>query len=323
MFRLPRRRHDRGVVYVEMLVAFVPVFIFFLCILQLALIAAGKLVVRHSAILGARSAIVVLEDDPKYYGNAPRGALTGGSTNEDEAVRGFLSQVGGMRKEGGNSTAAQRGAGARLQVIRDAASFPLAALAPSPMWLLKGEADSVDAVLSSSAMARFATGLFAYNRALAIVTVRPAPGSSKVLLHAVPPKSPTGPQPVTIHVTYFYYCAIPIARQLVCNPGYDVIALGKSITELGSIARDAANATTPGEFQQLGARLKAMGTRIRTQAKEAQELFSELQRAESPALGALYLMRGHYVPLRGEATLPNQSASYELRKRPGGVGTRE
>jgi|GEM_PF-722084 len=310
------RCDERGVVYLEMLIAFVPVFIFFLCILQLGLLASAKLVVKHSAIVGARSAVVVLEDDPAFYGYAPRGALTGGSTNEDQAVGAFLSKMAGMRKEGGNFTSAQRSTGARLQIIRDASYFPLASLAPSPTWLLAGEAKNVESVLSSSPLARFATGLFAYNRALAIVTLRPAPGSSKVLATSVPPGTAANPQPVTVHVTYFYYCAIPIARQLVCDPGYDLIGLGKSIRELSSIVGELSSSPSLSELERANSRLRALGSRLRTQKKQAQELYSELQRAESPGMAVLYLLRGYYAPLEGEATLPNQSAGYEPRTAP-------
>lgn len=298
-----------------MLAAFVPIFIFFLCILQFGLVAAAKLVVRHSAIVGARSAIVVLEDDPKFYGNAPRGALTGGQTQEDQGVRDFVSQISGgsVRTGGGNFTSADRAAGARLQVIRDAAYFPLAALAPSPSWLLKGEAGSVEAALSSSALARFSTGLFVYNRALAIVTLRAAPGSSKVVTNTIAPGSASTPQPVSLHVTYFYYCAIPLARLLVCNPGYDLVGLGKSLAELNAIAGQLSSNPSVAELERARTRLGSLGQRLRTQKKSAQELFGELQRAESPAMAAAYLLRGQYVPLRAEATLPNQSASYEPR----------
>ncbi len=314
--QLRRRRGEHGVVYLEMLVAFVPVFIFFLCILQLGLLASAKLVVKHSAIVGARSAVVVLDDDPRFYGNAARGALTGGRTDEDKPVGEFLSKIGGIRKDGGNFTSTQRSGGARLQVIRDAAYFPLASLAPSPTWLLQGEAGNVEAVLGSSALARFATGLFAYNRALAIVTLRPAAGSSKVVSTSISPGTAANPQPVTLHVTYFYYCAIPFARQLVCNPGYDLIGLGKSIRELASIGADLSRSPSLSEVERANSRLKALGNRLRTQKKQAQELFSELQRAESPGLAVAYLLRGYYAPLEGEATLPNQSASYEPRTPP-------
>lgn len=67
-----RLRDDtRGAVYVEFLIAFMPVFVFFLCLLQLALLFAAKLVVEHSATQGARAAAVVFGDEPGPYANEP------------------------------------------------------------------------------------------------------------------------------------------------------------------------------------------------------------------------------------------------------------
>ncbi|MBX3193152.1 MAG: pilus assembly protein [Labilithrix sp.] len=61
------RRDTRGAVYVEFLVAFLPVFVFFLCLLQLALLFSARLVVDHAAIEGARAAAVVIGDEPAPY----------------------------------------------------------------------------------------------------------------------------------------------------------------------------------------------------------------------------------------------------------------
>jgi len=61
------RDDTRGAVYVEFLIAFMPVFVFFLCLLQLALLFSAKLVVEHAAITGSRSAAVVFGDEPGPY----------------------------------------------------------------------------------------------------------------------------------------------------------------------------------------------------------------------------------------------------------------
>jgi Flp pilus assembly protein TadG len=66
------RQDQRGVVYVEFLLAFMPLFIFFLGMIQLALVYSAKLVVDHAAYRAVRSAIVVLDDDPAYYNGEPR-----------------------------------------------------------------------------------------------------------------------------------------------------------------------------------------------------------------------------------------------------------
>lgn len=65
--RTPLPCDERGVAFVEFLVAFVPLWIFFLCIVQLALIATASLIVQHAADSAARAAAVVLPDDPSQY----------------------------------------------------------------------------------------------------------------------------------------------------------------------------------------------------------------------------------------------------------------
>ena len=62
-------RDTRGAIFVEFLIAFLPVFTFFLCLLQLGLLFAVRLVVEHAATNGARAAAVIIGDDPKRYGN--------------------------------------------------------------------------------------------------------------------------------------------------------------------------------------------------------------------------------------------------------------
>jgi len=62
----------RGVVFLEFLVAFVPVWTFFLCVVQLAFITHANLMVKHAADAAARSAVVVLPDDPNEYGGEPK-----------------------------------------------------------------------------------------------------------------------------------------------------------------------------------------------------------------------------------------------------------
>jgi Flp pilus assembly protein TadG len=60
-------RDRRGVVYLEFLVAFLPIFTAFLCIAQLTDLAAAKLIVQHAAYRAARAGAVVFPDDPAHY----------------------------------------------------------------------------------------------------------------------------------------------------------------------------------------------------------------------------------------------------------------
>lgn len=67
----------RGAVYVEFLAAFLPMFIMFECLVQIAGLYAAKLVVLHSAETAARAAVIVLNDDPKYYDGLAVGHCSG------------------------------------------------------------------------------------------------------------------------------------------------------------------------------------------------------------------------------------------------------
>lgn len=59
----------RGAVFIEFLIAFLPVYTFFLCVLQLALLYTVKVVTEHAAVNAARAAAVIIADDPKTYNN--------------------------------------------------------------------------------------------------------------------------------------------------------------------------------------------------------------------------------------------------------------
>jgi hypothetical protein len=63
--RMPSRTD--GAVFVEFLIAFLPVLTMFLCMLQLALLFAVRLVVEHAAVNAARTAAVVIGDDAQSY----------------------------------------------------------------------------------------------------------------------------------------------------------------------------------------------------------------------------------------------------------------
>ena len=60
----------RGAVYVEFLIAFLPLFSFFLCLVQLAMLQTANLVVKHAAVVATRAAVVILPDDPSRYSGA-------------------------------------------------------------------------------------------------------------------------------------------------------------------------------------------------------------------------------------------------------------
>jgi Flp pilus assembly protein TadG len=70
-------RDTRGAVYVEFLAVFMPLFIFFLSLVQLIFVQTASLVTSHAAMTAVRAAVVVLHDDPALYGGIAQGNASG------------------------------------------------------------------------------------------------------------------------------------------------------------------------------------------------------------------------------------------------------
>lgn len=70
-------RSTGGAVYIEFLVAFFPLFVFFLGLVQLADLHQANIIVHHAAMMAVRSAIVILPDDPQFYDGVEVGSATG------------------------------------------------------------------------------------------------------------------------------------------------------------------------------------------------------------------------------------------------------
>ena len=79
-----RLKQDEGAVFVEMLIAYLPVMFFFMATWQLAELAAAHLVVQHAAAMTARAAAVVIPDDPFYYDGTATDAYTGSRKDDVE-----------------------------------------------------------------------------------------------------------------------------------------------------------------------------------------------------------------------------------------------
>jgi hypothetical protein len=73
---------QRGAVFVEFLIAFLPVYVFFLCLLQLTILFSSRLITEHAAVHAARAAAVVAGDDPSRYGGEDLHRLTPGGERE-------------------------------------------------------------------------------------------------------------------------------------------------------------------------------------------------------------------------------------------------
>ncbi len=173
----------RGAVYVEFILAFMPIFILFLAICQFSLLVVARLVVSHAAVSAARSAIVVLEDDPKYYGGASRGTISSNSGNQQ---------------------------GARMTTIRSAATEPLKVLAPGLGALIKSGQNVANALTPMSVAQSASSEL--YTALVTMVTLHDSPTSDDLAREPIDPHAT-----VTARVIYFYQCDIPLVRGLICK----------------------------------------------------------------------------------------------------------
>jgi Flp pilus assembly protein TadG len=70
-------RDCKGAVYVEFLIAFLPILVLFSGLFQLGVAQTADLVTQHAAVTAARAAMVVLPDDPQYYDGIPENHIQG------------------------------------------------------------------------------------------------------------------------------------------------------------------------------------------------------------------------------------------------------
>lgn len=83
----------RGAVFVEQLIAFLPVIFFFLATFQLMELCAGDLIVKRAASVAARAAVVVLPDDPGFYGGVPVNSFSGARKRDIELAVAMILAV--------------------------------------------------------------------------------------------------------------------------------------------------------------------------------------------------------------------------------------
>ena len=204
------RRDERGVVYVEFLMSFFPVFLIFLSVCQLSLLTSAKIVVGQAANQGARSAVVVLEEDPTHFDGAKRGNLSAGQPNPEETIEALLSALG--QDEASESPEVPDGPqqGARMTPIRTAAYAPLLALSPHDRaWIEGGSVrDGVTSGFVESL--RFA---LTYTRAASSISIHDDPGSDRLARDPV-----EHGEDITVRVSYLFQCSIPLVRSILCKP---------------------------------------------------------------------------------------------------------
>lgn len=211
----------RGVVYLEFLLCFLPVFLIFLGCVQLAFIHVAKLTVKFAASRGARSAAVVLADDPYFYEGEAVGLLvaednqSGGGDSGDSAKSGIVETLGL-----GDALAlwdSEEGS-ARMADIRAAVHMPLTALSPNAETvgaLVSGEdgAERLDQAIGSEHLSRLATGLLFYNDAVTAIRFPKTPHGDDFHEGKVSPDGDT----LTVRVTHLFHCQVPLVSALICR----------------------------------------------------------------------------------------------------------
>src|SRR5689334_2322178 len=182
-------RDMRGVVSVEFLLAFVPLFVLFLGAVQLALLEVAAMVVQHAAVAGVRAAVVVLSDESRFYGRLECGRIDGAKGRTQERSTSDFAQRLGVSPAPADGDADAR-EGARMAAIRSAVHAPLASIAPEPWtaerWLSPQTRPTVATALGHDPLARLAFGLGVYLPITTAITFPISPGSRALHSQRVP-----------------------------------------------------------------------------------------------------------------------------------------
>jgi hypothetical protein len=229
---------QNGVVYLEFLIAFIPVWTFFLCVAQLAFITHANLMVKHSADSAARSAAVVLPDDPNEYGGEPKMSVV----RHPVTASGIASVLGRVASTLRNSRSSKSVVSAfsgealanlgssRLNTIRLAAHIPLMPLAPVNV----GHDGKPSMAKTIGSERKLISAL--YYQPFAVAVTFPGMRDSVA----------SGPE-ITVRVTYAYQCTVPLARRILCQAFGDLEAR----EELGDAFFPLAQSFVGGRFRSL------------------------------------------------------------------------
>ncbi len=310
-------RSTGGAVYVEFLLAFIPLFFMFLGMLQMGLLYGASLVVQHSANVAARAAMVVMDDDPQYYDDEARRQLNTTATGMSSFVQTAGGLIGRFFGSSGGGSGPQWTGGARLQAVEFAAGMPLLPLSPSPLSIARLPQDeSVRGGLGmtgfDSPEARVAWGIV-YNSMAMRVTFPQAGGStSSYNTDFAAPDAVGDAGQLIARVTYLYNCQIPLANRLMCE---DLVYMRTGV-DAGAIA-GLASAFARGDLtiQQFQDAMAAMNVRSARHTRWTPRI-NEL----GNALNVLVLVAGisqlaggpipRFVPITAEAAMPLQAANY-------------
>jgi hypothetical protein len=84
------KNDDRGAVFVEQLIAYLPVMFFFLATWQLIELCAAHLILKRAASAAARAAVVVLPDDPAFYDGVAKDSFSGKRKSDIELAAAMI-----------------------------------------------------------------------------------------------------------------------------------------------------------------------------------------------------------------------------------------
>ncbi len=271
-----------GAAYAEFLIAFPAMLTIFLVLIQLGLIHAARLAVAHASVRAARAAVVVLPDDPRYYGGERINRLSHSESGSNVAAASFdlLGFAGGM--PGGRGST-------RLRAIRSAAMVPLIPF--SPDWGSFADEEALAQAFPS--VGTVASGGLVYTQAAVAVSFPREPESMFF-------QSEFGRrEDVTTRVTYLYHCGIPIVGRWMCDTPFSIFGVDPD----PFLMRVTGGSPPRGDFF----------TGLMDRVEGSLELFRFV---ENRTLTAVALASGdRFLLLRSEATMPNQGAEYDYARR--------
>lgn len=249
---------------------------------QLLWFVLAQLIVQHAAYRAARSAVVLLDDDPQYYRGAPRGQVILGSDNSHSLLSSLTSgkplTKGSLPLSTGSS---------RLTGIRQSAYAPLLLLTPSSEW----SPSSVRGTLSGPS-SRLTTGLL-WLQSMSAITLRSNSPQREIQSYFHPHEM------ITVRVSLLYPCLIPLLQPLFCH------SRATLQHHLSQSSSDFPSNQKGSFWGQLFHPKKNRG-----QSSLAQ-LAEEMRWSESPEQTTTLLSSGRfYRLLQAEVQLPNQGATY-------------
>jgi len=280
MARLVFTRDERGAVYVEFLIAFFPLFLLFLGICQVALIATAETIVRHAAYSGVRTAIIVLDDASGNYKAEP-GSLSKGNPSNMQGIDDVAAKLG-IPKVSVPKTNVTTNSSFFGHIVRAVAVATMTQPnAPTTSGLnLFGLTTNATAVPSEPQSPQQGSRMVPIQTAamLPLLPLAPSEGLTReqnesiagalnasslhqlgfaveytksaalVTVHDSPDNEslafePIGVDaPVTVRVTYLFHCTIPIVRSMMCGTLQGLARKGELI---GTVAFSAMGIMRP------------------------------------------------------------------------------